>query len=276
MTDGTGTTTYQYDSLGRLTRARRRRLADVDGETLRPRRRPDVLQYPNGHTVTMQYDANGQMTCVTDWLGNTTQFQYDAARDEDMASSVRLVETVHRRVKTTTWGYDAAGQTVHITCGTPTETPYATFDYTRARDGRITAVDSTGSADPPQTYAYDADGRLGSENANPVTFDSRDNVTGLPDGSTLSYDAADQLMSSTGGRALHRPSRYNADGRADQRVVSRLALSYGVERRRRSDVVHRQRRDHDLHVQRRRPAHEQLRRRQSPPFVWDSGSRAQR
>ena len=27
----------------------------------------------------MQYDGNGQMTGVTDWLGNTTQFQYDGA-----------------------------------------------------------------------------------------------------------------------------------------------------------------------------------------------------
>ena len=26
----------------------------------------------------MQYDGDGQMTGVTDWLGNTTHFHYDA------------------------------------------------------------------------------------------------------------------------------------------------------------------------------------------------------
>ena len=26
----------------------------------------------------MQYDGNGQMTGVSDWLGNTSQFQYDS------------------------------------------------------------------------------------------------------------------------------------------------------------------------------------------------------
>ena len=32
-----------------------------------------------GKTVTYSYDANDQLTSVTDWAGGTTTFTYDAA-----------------------------------------------------------------------------------------------------------------------------------------------------------------------------------------------------
>ena len=86
------------------------------------------------------------------------------------------------------------------------------LDYTRASDGRITGVHSTGLGDPDHAYSYGIQARLGSYDGSPVTFDSRSNVTRLPDGSSLSYDAGDQLTSLLRGGLVSTFS-YDADGR---------------------------------------------------------------
>ncbi len=212
MTDSTGTTTYQYDSLGRPTV-----VIDSAGNILYGTYdlagNRTSMQYPNGHTVTMQYDANGQMTGVTDWLGNTTQFQYDGAGRRVKLTAVQV--TLDPR-KTTTWGYDAANQIIHIKHRDANGVPYATFDYTRAVDGRITTVQSTGLGDPSHTYGYDIQARLGSYDGSLVGFDSRNNVTRLPDGSTLNYDAADQLTSMQAG-TVGSTFSYDANGRRTSR-----------------------------------------------------------
>ncbi len=216
MTDGTGMTAYQYDSLDRL-------IQTVDGSGASVVSGYDLsgdrtsLQYPNGHTVAMQYDANGQMTAVTDWLGHTTQLSYDGAGNEIASHVVGG--------KTTTWAYDAANRKVHGVHHGENGIAYASFDYTRAVDGRITAVDSTGLSSGPQSYSYDGNGRLGAENATPVSFDSRNNVTGLPDGSTLSYDAADQLVSRLAG-GLSTSYTVNGDGERTGSSSSAQSLSY--------------------------------------------------
>ena len=195
MTDGTGTTTYDYDSLGRKTRTLRDGVVLVIGGYDLAGNRTS-MQYPNGHTVTMQYDGNGQMTGVTDWLGNTTTFQYadDASllglKVYDANKAYTVGDTA---IYNTSLFRNAANQIIHIRARDVYGNAVASFDYTRAADGRITSVHTTGLGQPDQSYGYDAKGRLGSENGNLVSFDSRNNVTRLPDGSTLDYDAADQL-----------------------------------------------------------------------------------
>ena len=147
MTDGTGTTTYQYDSLGHVTV-----LGDGNGRIIKKRYdlAGDVtsLQYPNGHTVAMQYDGDGQMTGVTRLArqhhpvpvrrgGKPHLVQRERRRERELAVRRRQPDPPHHES-------DANG------------VPYATFDYTRAADGRgITAVDSTGLGQPAQSYSYD-------------------------------------------------------------------------------------------------------------------------
>ena len=222
MTDGTGTKTYEYDSLGRVTLVIDESGSIVDPEYDLAGNRTS-LQYPNGHTVTMQYDGNGQMTGVTDWLGNTSQFQYDSAGWPVKWSLSRPDSTAG---KTTTWAYDAANRKVHAVHHGADGSPYASFDYTRAVDGRITAVHTTGLGQADQSYGYDAKGRLGAENANLLSFDSRDNLTHLPNGSDLHYDAADQLTSMLGGGVLSTFT-YDANGRRTGSSSAASALSYG-------------------------------------------------
>jgi len=196
MTDATGTTTYQYDSLGQLTLQRLGGDIVVHGYDLAGNR--TSLQYANGHTVTTQYDGNGQMTRATDWLGNTTKFQYDDAarliglKVYDATKTYTVGDTA---VYNTSLYRNAANQIIHIQARDAYGNAVASFDYTRAPDGAITSAESTGLGDPHHAYDYDLRARLGSYDGSPVTFDSRNNVTRLPDGSTLSYDAADQLTS---------------------------------------------------------------------------------
>lgn len=223
MTDATGTTTYQYDSLGRVTQ-----VVDGSGHAVETGYNlagdRTSLQYPNGHTVTMQYDANGRMTSVKDWLGNTSQFDYDAAgrlsgsRVYDPTKSYTAGDTA---VYNTSLQRNAGGQVIHIQVKDAFGNATAGIDYTRAPDGRITSVDSTGLGDPHHAYTYDANGRLASYDGSPVAFDSRDNVTQLPDGSTLNYDAADQITSMQ-TLGLSSTFSYDADGR---RIASGSAAS---------------------------------------------------
>ena len=167
----------------------------------------------------MQYDANGQMTGETDWLGNTTHFHYDGAGNLTASHVVGG--------KTTTWTYDAANRKAQYVHQSEDGVTNASFDYTRAADGRITSVHSTGLGDPDHSYSYGIQARLGSYDASPVTFDSRSNVTRLPDGSSLSYDAGDQLTSMLGGGLVSTFS-YDADGRRTGSSSSAAsALSYG-------------------------------------------------
>jgi YD repeat-containing protein len=214
MTDDTGTTTYSYDALGQVT-------ALGDGNGRISRKRYDLagdvtsLQYPNGHTVTMQYDGNGQMTSVTDWLGNTTQIHY---ADDRYLLGLRVYDANKTytagdtAVYNTTLSRNAAGQIIHITAQDALGNAVASLDYTRAIDGRITSVQSTGLGDPHHAYDYDSNARLTSYDGAHVAFDSRNNVTTLPNGASLSYDGADQLtaMQTPGDSSTFT---YDADGR---------------------------------------------------------------
>src|SRR5207248_126680 len=77
MTDGTGTTSYSYDSLERLSTVTNGAGAvvsygyDADNEVT-------TTTYPGrNQTVTQTWDGAGQESSVTDWLAHTTTFSYD-------------------------------------------------------------------------------------------------------------------------------------------------------------------------------------------------------
>jgi YD repeat-containing protein len=78
MNDGTGRTTYTYDSLHRLTQSTNgagnqvQYGYDLNGHLT-------SLTYPGGsNKVTRTYDNAGRLATVADWLSHTTSFTYDA------------------------------------------------------------------------------------------------------------------------------------------------------------------------------------------------------
>jgi len=78
MSDGTGTTTYAYDALYRLTGITNGANQTVgyayDAAGNRTR-----LTYPNDKQVTYIYDAGNRLATVTDWRNGQYQYHYDPA-----------------------------------------------------------------------------------------------------------------------------------------------------------------------------------------------------
>ena len=184
MTDGTGTSTWAWDSLSRLTGTTGGGghtigySHDLSGATT-------GITYPNGNTVTRGYDPAGRLSTVTDWLNNTSAFSYDAASN--------LVTGVAPNSVNTAATFDPAGQLTNLatTNGAITLTAYA---YGHDPADRLASTSTTGGATPPapETYTYDPNGRLASTGASTFAYDPVGNLT-TNDGATQSFDAARQL-----------------------------------------------------------------------------------
>jgi len=163
MKDGSGTSGFQWDSLNRL------RVASVSDITVSydydlaghitgihypnvvlpgPDDEPPVQQ----GTVTRGYDSAGRLASVTDWLGKTTRFTYDADGN--------LVREAFPNAVTTATTYDAAGRSTRITTTGPTGT-LLDLPYTRTASGLVSSDNLTGTVVPVNAgYGYDADSRL--------------------------------------------------------------------------------------------------------------------
>jgi YD repeat-containing protein len=194
MVDGSGTTDYSYDGLGRLesvTDGAGNRVTygyDADGNV-------SCLSYPNsaGNTckdvgsgvgvVSYDYNAAGQTTSMTDWLGNTVDFSYD---HDDNLTSTTLPSGTDTTVAD---GYDAADNLNSVTV-TTSGTPTTLADLTRNVDENI----DENSAGSGSTDSYDS--------LNQVTSAGS---------TTYAYDIAGQLTSATAGSDT-TDYAYNGDG----------------------------------------------------------------
>ena len=183
----------------------------------------------------MQYDGDGQMTGVTDWLGNTTQFQYDSGgKVYDSSKTYTDGDTTVRTRPVP----DAANQILHIT---NRDANGISVRHLRLhpRRGRADHRGSQHRSGPArQSYSYDAKGRLGSENGHRLTFDSRNN---LPRSSPTDQRSAttrrDQPVSMAMRTDPHRSFTYDANGQrtSSSSADSRPRLRLG--RCRRPDLV---------------------------------------
>jgi RHS repeat-associated protein len=151
------------------------------------------MQYPNGHSVSYQYDAAGRMTQLTDWVSGTAMtFGYDT--DGDLTTQTNpngtSVSQTYDRDDRLTGITDSAGSTT-----------MASFQYSLTPGGANQATTTTGTPQVNQTYGYDARDELhtvtGGSDAGTYTFDAENRLTGLPNGATLAYDDSDQLQSLT-------------------------------------------------------------------------------
>ena len=187
MTDGTGTTSYSYNSLNRLTKVvngggqATSYQYDLDGNLT-------ALTYPNGQTVTRSYDKASQLTGVTDWLGHTTSFGYDPDANPTSQTFPNTVQS--------TAAYDTADQLTSITDRSGSAA-LASFAYTRNTVGQVTSDTPVGVPGGPQSYSYTQLNQLASDNHAAYGYDQAGNPTQLADGTTQTFDAASQLTSTT-------------------------------------------------------------------------------
>jgi RHS repeat-associated protein len=188
MNDGTGTTTYSYNSLDQLT-------SQTNGAGATARYGYDnsghvtALTYPNGKTVTKTYDGAGQVTRITDWLGKSFTFRYDHDGNEIIQANPNGITAAYR--------YDHNDQVVAITDWTRAGA-MAKFFYRRNGLSQVTgSITARASRGLPQRYSYDALSQVTSDATGRYSYDSADNLTALPGGITQTFDAAGELTTSS-------------------------------------------------------------------------------
>lgn len=185
MEDATGTTTWEYDELDRLTHAK-----DGHGDIVEYgydlANEPTSVTYPNGKAVIQAFDAAGRLKSVTDWLEHTTTFKYDAEANQTV--TVFPGGTGDEDI----YGYDAAGRVSNVEMKKGTEL-LASLSYKRDGLGQITSTTQTGlPGEEKLAVKYDEDNRLVKAGAIKFEYDLANNLTA--NGATgNSYSAASEL-----------------------------------------------------------------------------------
>jgi RHS repeat-associated protein len=187
MSDGTGATTYTFDSLRRLTQSTSgagsqvRYAYDIKGQLT-------SLTYPGGtQAVTRGYDDAGRLHTVTDWLSHTTTLSYD--------TNSNLTTEAYPNGVTATFTYDNSNRLMGISDSVgPVQ--LLNLSYSRDNANHLTGENS-------QAYGYDSINRLTTSAMSSTTYgyDAGDNLTQIALGSsttiTQAYDASHQVTSRT-------------------------------------------------------------------------------
>ncbi|MFC1439658.1 RHS repeat-associated core domain-containing protein [Streptacidiphilus sp. N1-10] len=218
MTDGTGTSTWSYDTFGDVASQTNGAGASVsytydgEGDAL-------TISYPGTQSqiVTQTFDKADRLASAEDWNGKTTTFAYDA--DGNPTS------TTYPNGDTVTTGYDDADamQSTSVAQGT---TALASLSYTRDNAGQVTSLTPSGLAGTAQTYTYTADAQLKTSTtgstSTPYAYDTAGNPT-TDAGNAQAFNQAGQLCWSLPGTATSSSGcttpptgattyTYNADG----------------------------------------------------------------
>jgi CSLREA domain-containing protein len=140
MTDSVGTTTWNYDLVGRpLTITQPFTGSVVYGYDSAGNRLS--LKYPDGKVVTDTYDLASRLVQVKDWQTQTTSYAYDSAS--------RLTSLALPNGITSTYTYDGANRLLALTHQTLTQT-VASYTYTLDAVGnRVQVVESGPQAAAP-------------------------------------------------------------------------------------------------------------------------------
>jgi len=217
MIDGSGTTTYSYDSLGRLTDQTNGALQHVSygydlADQLTSIGYPDALtpldltdpqsqqQHVQEGTVTRTYDDDGNLASVTDWLNHQTTFNYDA--DGNLTSEQRPNGT------TATYAFDRNDGMTSIDDVT------GHTDYGRTPEELLSSVTPPGQSQ--QLFDYDGAQRLTSAGSAAYTYDAADNLTQTTDPAgqavSQSFDNANELATQSVAGATTNTFGYDANG----------------------------------------------------------------
>jgi RHS repeat-associated protein len=189
MTDGTGTTKYEYDQLDRLTESENGH-KEVSKYEYNLGNKQTKITYPNSKAVTRGYDKDERLEKVTDWLEHTTKFAYDP--DSDLTTTSFPSETKDEDK----YAYNHDDQANEVTMLKSTEA-LASLAYARDSDGQVT--DTAGKGLPGEEAIedhYDENNRLTKGGSTEYKYDAANNPTKVG-ASEDTYNAADQLEEGT-------------------------------------------------------------------------------
>jgi RHS repeat-associated protein len=195
MTDASGTSTWTYDSLGRVTQTTNGASATVS-YGYDPAGDVTSIAYPGSTgTVERAYDPAGRIELITDWKGNKTTFVYDAegnlAKGTDPTTGTAVTDT---------YTFDNAGAISGITTAQGA-TNLESFSYKRDGASQVTEATGSGALSESNTYGYNSLEQLSEANGSKYTYNSANGLTEQPGGSKQTYDPAGQLTSVTNGSA---------------------------------------------------------------------------
>jgi RHS repeat-associated protein len=231
MTDGTGTSSYNYDPFNELT-SYQNGAGNTVSYTYNDDGATTGITYPLGssatwattNTVSYDYDNADELNSITDFNNNTITVGNTA---DGLPNSLTLGSTGDT-INTT---YDPTDSPSQITLASGSST-LLQFTYTDMPSGAIGAETDTPSwAGSPANYNYDAQSRTtqmtpGSGSTLNYGFDASGNPTTLPTGATATYDHASELTSSilSGTTTSYT---YNADGQRTQTTEGGSTLMNG-------------------------------------------------
>jgi RHS repeat-associated protein len=189
-TDGTGSSSFSFDSLGRLT-------TTTDGHGDKTSYGYDLagnetsITYPNGKKVTRAFDSAERLASVSDWLGTTTSFAYDANSDLLTTTFPSSTSDVDE------YAYDRADRMSAVTMKKSKET-LASLSYVRDKAGQIESLTSKSlPGAESEAFSYDVNNRLTKAGSATYEYDAANNLTLAP-GTANTYDKANQLETGTG------------------------------------------------------------------------------
>ncbi len=190
MTDGTGTTTYSYDQLDRMTESEDGQKEVVKYEYNLGNQQIKIT-YPNSKAVERAYDKDGRLEKVTDWNKKETRFTYD----ED--SALKKVTFPSETKDEDAYTYNDADQISEVKMTKSTET-LAALVYTRDNDGQVKKTTAKGLPGAEVTEnTYDENNRLTKYGSTEYKYDADNNPT-AEGSSTNTYNEGDELEKSTG------------------------------------------------------------------------------
>jgi RHS repeat-associated protein len=189
VSDGTGTSSYTYDQLDRLTSQ-----TNGDGQTISYgydlANDQTSITYPDGNQLTQAFNADEQLSSVTDWLGHTTSFGYDP--DGNLQTTQFPAAT--GEVDTNT--YDPADQLTDQDFSEDGSS-LATLSYGLDANGEIGQETQTGlPGSASVSYGYNSDDELSSAGSNNYVYNADGDPTTSDGTSGYSYQAStDELQS---------------------------------------------------------------------------------
>ena len=195
MVDASGTTTYVYDAVNRLTSATFPG-SRVVGYAYDKTGNLETLTYPGSDDVTYEYDEAHNLTSVTDWNTKETTYTYDNA---GLAATATLANGI-----VTTFTYDNADRLTGIShddglttvkevtytldgVGIRTQRVDGLGTHTYAYDDLYRQTSVTYPGPSTDTYTYDAVGNRLTKNTDDYTYDAADRLTDV-EGVTYDYD----------------------------------------------------------------------------------------
>jgi RHS repeat-associated protein len=190
MIDGSGSSSFKYDSLGRLKSA-----TNGQGETVSYgydlAGNVTKITYPNGSAVTRSFDNAERLATVTDWLGKSTSFAYDP---DSNLTSITYPSTTS---EVDTYTFNRADQATAVSFG-KSKTVLASLTYTRDNQGQLLSESPVGLPGSAQSFTYDVVNRLTQGGGKTYAYDKADGVTTLAGTAGYTYDAAGQLQNGGG------------------------------------------------------------------------------